>query len=41
MSEAESKPTGIFSNMSVMFFFIFFTWEAWFTGIGRFMTKAT
>ncbi len=40
MSEAEQKQSGHFMGLSIMMFFIFFTWGAWFAGIGRFMSEA-
>ncbi len=39
MSEKKSSM-GLFINLSVMMFVLFFTWGAWFAGLGRFMSDA-
>ena len=39
MTDTE-KNTSHFTGLSIMMFVIFFTWGAWFAGIGRFMSEA-
>ncbi len=40
MSDSEKQHSGHFLGLSIMMFVIFFTWGAWFAGIGRFMSEA-
>jgi nucleoside transporter len=40
MTGTESKNPGHFISLSIIMFVIFFTWGAWFAGIGRFMSEA-
>ncbi len=37
---ANRSSLGLFTNLSVMMFVLFFTWGAWFAGLGRFMFDA-
>ncbi len=39
MAEKKS-PIGLFTSLSVMMFFVFFTWGSWFAGLNHFMKEA-
>ena len=40
MSVAKKSSMGLFINLSVMMFLLFFTWGAWFASVGIFMNQA-
>jgi nucleoside transporter len=40
MTDTAERTPGHFIGLSVMMFAVFFTWGAWFAGIGRFMSEA-
>jgi len=39
-SSTQRSPLPLFTTLSVMMFFLFFTWGSWFAGLGRFMFEA-
>ena len=39
-SSTNRSSLGLFTTLSVMMFVLFFTWGAWFAGLGRFMFEA-